>query len=360
MSRISNDRRNTFLVGACAVALLGSAASGQRILIDFGDNGGLSPSSLPGDANGNLWNNFNPGQFVRLQDTAGGFPGSSSPSGIGLGLTTAGGEGGGAGEALDNPDSALLGDLAVASATSDFLFRFDDLVGAPETLGLEFSSMEPSETYNFRFFGSRISSETRETRYSVTGGGGTQAVSLVTSGTNIGSDGMSFANDNVIVSINGVTPQANGTVIVEVDRLQSSFFYLNAMEIQVVSGLPAVEFTQQPEGAVVDAGGTLSFSAALADDTGVAFQWRRDGVDLVDDMNVSGAQTASLTVDNAGIADVGAYVLIATNNGVETASESAVGAVRQSLAGMADFDGNGIIDFFDVVNFLTEFDAVAP
>lgn len=360
MSRSKTDRRNSFVIAAGVAALFASAASGQRILVDFGDNGGLSPDTAPGDANGNLWNNFNPGQFVRLQDTTGGLPGSSSPNGIGMGLTTGGGEGGGAGEALDNPDPALLGDLAVASATSDFLFRFDDLSGSPETLGIEFSSLDPSETYNFRFFASRISGETRETQYAVTGGGGTQTVSLITSGTNIGSDGMSFANDNMIVSINGVTPQANGTIVLEIDRLQGQFLYLNAMELQVVSGLPVVEFTAQPQSAVVNAGGTLTFTAEVADDTGVSFQWRRDGVDLTDDMDISGSTTLTLTINNAGLEDVGEYTLVASLGGGSASSEAAVGAVRQSLVGLADFNGNGMIDFFDVLDFLIAFDAAAP
>ncbi|MEM7754748.1 MAG: immunoglobulin domain-containing protein [Planctomycetota bacterium] len=360
MSRSKTDRCNALLIAAGAAALFASAASGQRVLIDFGDNGGLSPVALPGDANGNLWNNFNPGQFIRLQDTAGGLPGSSSPNGIGMGLTTGGGDGGGAGEALDNPDPLLLGDLAVATATSDFLFRFDDLSGSPETLGIEFSSLDPSETYNFRFFGSRISSETRETQYTVIGGGGTESIALITSGTNIGSDGMSFANDNVIVSINGVTPQANGTIVLEVDRLQSNFFYLNALELQVVSGLPVVDFTAQPASVVANAGGTLSFTAEVADGTGVTFQWQRDGVDLADGIDTSGATTASLTINNAGLDDVGEYTLVASSGGASTSSDVAVGAVRQSTLGLADFNGNGMIDFFDVLDFLVEFDAAAP
>ncbi len=349
-----NGSRTMALLAAAlgGVAAISAPAAGQSILIDFGSASGLTASD-----GGNTWNSFTPGQFIRLADTTGAFSGGGIPDGIGFGATTGIGQGGGPGEGLGNPDPLLLGDLAVVSATEDFVFRFDDGFADPEILGLELSSLDPNLTYTFRFFGSRVSAETRETLYTVTGGNGAQSASLITSGTNIGSDGMSFANDNEIAEINGVSPQPNGTILIEAQAIQSSFLYINAMEIRIESDVN-IAFNAQPASTVVDAGGVLAFAASVSSDGGsLALQWEKDGVALSDDGRVSGATTDTLTIAQAGLDDVGVYRLVASDSGASATSDDAVGAVRRSAMGDVDFNNDGILDFFDVLDYLAAFDA---
>lgn len=344
---------------AIALALGASLAHAQTFLIDLGPTtiSSVDATTESPDSNGSTWNNFAPGQFVRLVDTTGAISASTSPLGIGLGATTPLGASGGSNNGLTNPDANFLGDFAIATATQDYIFRFDDGAGAPENLELEVSSLDPTLTYNVRVFGSRVASENRETLYTVTGGNGAQTTNIVTGGPNIGSNGMSFGNDNIIGEVLGVTPTVAGTISVDMTVLQGAFVYLNVLEISVAQPVD-IAFTSQPEGQVIDAGGTLVLSATVeATPPGVSLQWERDGVAVADDMRVSGATTDTLTVAQAELADVGVYRLVASSQGVVETSDEAIVGVRGSPLGIADFDNNGALDFFDVVAFLDAFDA---
>ena len=354
MSDRTLNLRNS-LMAAVAASTLAIGANAQTILIDLGplDLDGTDATTPSPDANGNDWNNFSPGQFVRLADTTGAFSASTIPDGIGFGATTGVGTNGSANPGgLSNPDAGLLGDLAIVTATQDYVF-----VGAGGTLSFELSSVDPTQSFNFRFFGSRTSTETRETQYTVTGAAGAQTATLITSGTNIGSDGMSFGNDNMIAEISGVSATAGGIITVDIEVSQGGFGYLNLIEIEVVPDV-AVTITAQPESSVVDAGATLVFSAG-AESTGsnLGFQWQRDGVDLVDDMRISGATTSTLSVSGASLDDVGEYALVASDSGVTAESITVIGAVRGTPLGIADFNNDGSLNFFDVLSFLATFDA---
>ncbi|MEM1424287.1 MAG: immunoglobulin domain-containing protein, partial [Planctomycetota bacterium] len=103
---------------------------------------------------------------------------------------------------------------------------------------------------------------------------------------------------------------------------------------------------------VVDAGGTLTFTTAVDDaGLGAILQWQRDGVDLVDGGDVSGATTDTLTITNASAEDVGVYNCVASAAGTTATSEGAIGAVRQSPS-VFDVNGDGSVDFFDVAALL--------
>ncbi|NJK32482.1 MAG: hypothetical protein HC927_08750 [Deltaproteobacteria bacterium] len=323
-------------------------------MIDLGPStlGGLPATTASPDANGNFWNNFGPGQFVRLVDTGGAATASSDPAGIGFGATTnLGATFVFPPNGLENPDGGILGPFAIASATSDYIFSD---AGSP-VVGLELSSLDPALQYRFRFFGSRVFDVTQEAQYLVDGGNGVQSVTLVTSGTNIGSDGASFANDNIIAGIRGVTPRANGTIVIELSAAQGSFGYLNLLEVSVDDGAPDVSFTQQPTSQIADAGGTLAFSAVADAEFGaVNIRWQRDGVDLVDDGRIVGSQGETLTITGASLADVGVYTAVATGGGVDVSSDGAVAAVRQSATEF-DLNGDGVLDVVDLLLFLNAF-----
>lgn len=336
------ETRNLIAGVACAgFMMIGAAADAQTFRIDLGPSS--NPTASP-DANGNTWNSFAPGQFFRLRDTTGATSAGATGVGIGFGATTPVGQSPATGEGLTNPDAQLLGELAIQTATEDFVFRSDNGSGPPENLRFEFSNLDQSLAYTVRVFASTNAAATRETQYTVTGANGAQSASLLTSG-----------NDRDVAIVGGVSPSAAGVIALDAVAAQGSFAYINVIELSVGQALDIVE---QPVGTITDAGGVLSFDAVVTPATGVSYQWLRDGVPLVDGARVSGATTASLTIDPAGLADVGMYRLEVTGGGDALASDEVVGVVRASELGLPDFNADGSVDFQDVIAFLAAFDAV--
>lgn len=254
MTHTTRPARFPVSLGVLLISLLTvGAARGQTYLVDFGPTTvGGQPAETLTDAQGNEWSSFSPGQFIRLRDTDGNTSGGSSGTGIGLFATTPVGTNGGTGYGLLDPDPALLGLLAVPTATQDNCFRFDDGTGVPEVLGFELVDLDAELEYSLRFFACRFTDGIRETRYTVTGGDGSQEVTLVTSGIGVGSDG-SNGNDSVVVEVNGITPDPLGTIRINLSVVQGQFCYLNAMQI-TASGGDVLSVAENPSGALTDAG----------------------------------------------------------------------------------------------------------
>jgi sugar lactone lactonase YvrE len=61
-------------------------------------------------------------------------------------------------------------------------------------------------------------------------------------------------------------------------------------------------------------GGSATFSASATGYPAPALQWRKNGVNLVNGANVSGATGTTLTISNVQAGDAGAYDLVATNS----------------------------------------------
>jgi hypothetical protein len=129
----------------------------------------------------------------------------------------------------------------------------------------------------------------------------------------------------------------------------------------ILSGVVAQQVTELPDPAVVDAGGTLVLDASVAGTLeGLAVRWERDGVLLLDDGRVSGAETTTLTITGATRADAGVYRLRVSVPGVEAYSDGVIVGVRASPLGVADFDNDGDIDLTDLFAFLAALDAAVP
>ena len=216
---------------------------GDRLLFDFGptnvEDGDATPSP---DANGNHWNNpfdvsggtgLIAGEHHARLVTAKG-----ADAGVTLTLTAGFKVNGKRNGGLTDPKPALLGDLAVATATDDYLFSTAD--GKPgggsddDGGGFMLSGLDPALAYDFAFFGSRDDPEARVTEYLVTGTNARKAT-LQTSGKGIGSDGASDANDDKVARVRGVRPDGFGQLFVDMTLLEGSYAYLNAMEVTVVS-----------------------------------------------------------------------------------------------------------------------------
>ncbi|MFN0011579.1 MAG: immunoglobulin domain-containing protein [Phycisphaerales bacterium] len=75
----------------------------------------------------------------------------------------------------------------------------------------------------------------------------------------------------------------------------------------------APTFTQQPSNSSVSQGQTAMFTAAASGTPAPTLQWRRNGNNLSDGGNISGATTGTLTIANAGPGNAGSYDCVATN-----------------------------------------------
>ena len=116
--------------------------------------------------------------------------------------------------------------------------------------------------------------------------------------------------------------------------------------------------TDQPAPVVLlPADGGVAEFGVMATGTELIYQWRRDGVPLVDGDGVSGSNTPMLTID-ATLEDVAVYDVVITNVGGRDTSEPSVIAVRQPC--QADFDGDGRLSLFDFLAFSNAFDAGCP
>ncbi len=215
---------------------------GDSLLFDFGPSNPTDGDHTIGpDANGNYWNNWAPaeggatalaGEHVgNLVDTAG------NNTGMTLTITGSFRLNGKVNGGLLSPDPSLLGDLAVASATEDYFFSTgdglpgggsDDLAG-----GFFLEGLDPNVTYDFKFFGSRISLRTPSTEYTVLGDN-TGVALIHTGGPDIGSDGVYDGNDDEVAIVSGIRPDAYGKVFVDVHLIEGTYAYLNAMQIIAV------------------------------------------------------------------------------------------------------------------------------
>jgi len=209
-----------------------TAVSGTRLLIDLGpsnaDDG--APTSSP-DSFGHHWNNWHPmdgeadvlpGEHIgALVDTTG------AATTVRLSTATNVTSNGIANGGLTSPDSALLGDLAVGTATQDYLWR-----PAESPAGLTLDGLDPSATYTLRLFASRATSQTRTTRYTVSGGHGSASTALGIGGTDIGANGHD-GNTSDVAELTGLQPDDWGRLHLDVAADAGDYHYLGVVDLEV-------------------------------------------------------------------------------------------------------------------------------
>ena len=86
---------------------------------------------------------------------------------------------------------------------------------------------------------------------------------------------------------------------------------LTGLGVLVEDSDPAI--TTQPVGQTVTTGTSVNLTTAAVGSTAVGYQWKRNGVGLVNGGNISGAATTSLTIANAQPGDSGPYSVTVTN-----------------------------------------------
>lgn len=191
----------------------------KTTFIDFGPNDGANGNvTASPDVNGNYWNNVTntaPSQ-LNLVDRAN--AGTGTYVKINGGFSTNGIQNGG----LLTPDAALLGDIAIPTATQDYFYT-------TTASGLSIRGLDKSKGYVFNLFGTRNDPEKRVTTYSFMGGNFYDGV-LQTSGADIGG-----GNTKTIVTSDIIMPDDNGHINLTVTRTEGSFAYLGVMKINQVN-----------------------------------------------------------------------------------------------------------------------------
>ncbi|MCG8696814.1 MAG: immunoglobulin domain-containing protein, partial [Bacteroidales bacterium] len=91
-----------------------------------------------------------------------------------------------------------------------------------------------------------------------------------------------------------------------------------------------VQITSQPLADVVCENDVTGFSIT-ATGTGLSYQWRKDGVDLVDGGTISGATTANLSISAAATTDAGSYSCVVTGSCSNEASNTVSLSVNEEI-----------------------------
>ena len=137
-------------------------------------------------------------------------------------------------------------------------------------------------------------------------------------------------------AIGEVTPQAiysaadNLAVLTSVYQQTTPLAYVSYSYIQrraaypdsVVPIAPPL-IAAQPASQTVAPGGSAAFTVTATGDGTLTYQWRKDGVNLVDGGNVSGAGSPALSIAGARAGDAGSYSVVASNEAGSTPSNAA-------------------------------------
>lgn len=118
-----------------------------------------------------------------------------------------------------------------------------------------------------------------------------------------------------------------------------------------------------PQNLSVPQGGVAQFAATHTTPVGGrTYRWQHfNGLfitNLSNDARISGADTPNLTINGVTTGDMGQYRLVITKPCGETESNPAFLTVTASCP--ADFDGNGVLNFFDFAAFISAYNAQDP
>jgi hypothetical protein len=233
-------------------------ALNQKFYFDFGradvTNGNITAGA---DVNGNYWNNpTDPatGATVNLVNS------NNAPSPYTLVVTAGYGTNGRNNGALLLPVEDMLGDLAIATATEDYFFTFD------QNRQVKITNLNVAKGYKFYIFGSRTDAGNRYTTYTLKGEY-TFEGKLRTTGSDIGATAMGSsgynANTSGLFISDILRPDANGEISITTSHDNCTYF--NVMKIEEYGYASAATPTITVQGAgITVAGKTLQMEATVS------------------------------------------------------------------------------------------------
>lgn len=222
------------------ISFLAAIASAQTVdktfYIDFGENNVSSRGNLTkgADANGHYWTNVYSSPSERLYPTDWKLISSDNTTTdyvlqVGTYFHTNGMSGGGG---LTSPSSSLLGDLAIATATQDYIH----VETTQDYNLLTFTNLDVNKAYRFNLFGSRVVAEERGGYFEVRGETEWSEY-MQMSGSKIGANGYDGNNNKILVS-DPVFPTKEGKIVLFFNKkFKSGMMYLNCMKLEELSGL---------------------------------------------------------------------------------------------------------------------------
>lgn len=216
---------------------MAETAGDQTFYIDFGetDNNDRGRQTTGADANGHYWTNAYSQPSERLYPRAYNLTNAhgqltARTMTIGSYFHTNGMNGGGG---LTSPSASLLGDLAVATATQDYIHME---VGQDYSV-IHFGGLALDKGYRFHLFGSRVVAEDRAGYFELTGENCWKG-EMAMSGAAIGHGGYNGNNNKILVS-DLIFPNADGSIDLTLSKKYSGgMVYLNCMKIEEVGGQP--------------------------------------------------------------------------------------------------------------------------
>ena len=329
-------RISTLLAAICLLSFSYAETVTRTFYFDFGMDGGTRGTiTTSPDGNGHYWNNIGNQEVTSnrpsLDYVYSVVDAANTATDIKVQLAdtkfTANGMSGGGG--LLAPDAELLGDLAVATATEDYLFASNS-----EHCTIGISGLDPAKGYQFKVFASRVATDDRISDYTFRGAWAIQG-SLQAAGTGIGANGENQNTSNVYLSP-VMRPDADGKIRITVHRQfagNGAYFPINCMRMQEMTDLHVAD-----KEIYIDCGhsdGNNGELTAAPDGNGI--YW----VNLYD--NTVSAAPVALTYRDGSAVNSGANVTIVAafqrngyNNGGNTAAtySSLLGAFGQkSVAG---------------------------
>ena len=232
--------KQTLLLLALLASILNAESQTveRTFYVDFGQNNVSNQGykTVGADANGHYWNNIF-GKGTGAPDKA--YPqtislvtSSNTTTDCTLQLSSRFSTNGYTNGGLQSPSRTLLGDLAVESATQDYIF----LEGSQDYGVIHFKGLDLSKGYRFYLFGSRTATETRAADFDLTGENCWRE-EMVMSGSGIGNGGYN-GNNNKVLTSDIIFPDKSGNIDLTIIKKTSGIMvYLNCMKIEEVSGV---------------------------------------------------------------------------------------------------------------------------
>lgn len=232
--------KQTLLIFALLASWLSAEAQTveRTFYIDYGQNNVANQGykTVGKDKNGHYWNNIF-GKGTAAPDKA--YPqtislvtSDNTPTDCLLQLSSRFSTNGYTNGGLQNPSASLLGDLAIESATQDYIF----LEGGQDYGVIHFKGLDLGKAYRFYMFGSRTATDERAAFFDLTGENCWRE-EMAMSGSGIGNGGYNGNNNNVLTS-DLIFPDQSGNIDLTIIKKSAGIMvYLNCMKMEEVTGV---------------------------------------------------------------------------------------------------------------------------
>jgi hypothetical protein len=299
------------------ISFIGGGANGAPTSMNTNDIAGVHPQAYWNNANGGSGDlpDFNTDPPSELVDS------DNQPATVTFNWQSSGAWGAGTG--ADSPTQRMLNGLVGANAPGNpYSFTFSGVPAGNHAV-LIYAVSPPLQFQNVKF--------------TVSGGGAEQTAFIRTMNSDEYNAAPGFyrglstsqATPTVanFVRFDGVRAGADGTIVVTGETLTGGFDRqtgVNALQLVLNApspgAPPAISADPQPTVAAVD--GTARMSVTATGDN-LTYQWRKDGRNLPNGGNISGATTSTLTISDFTEADEGIYSVAVFNAAGSIVSKNA-------------------------------------